>query len=278
MCGMRTDLYFNKNLRMPEVPTPFQTGDLIHQMLERYYRILKEEGVSLVYSDERFDQVLKECAAWGEEYSSTLSISIEEVDEMIRHFLANVRFHRLDGMIVHEVESVFIFPLLVDDPDLGVFYSGKIDLIATIPERGKTVIDHKTQRRSQEPDPLSNQFTGYAAATGIRNVMINRIGLQKSYKDEQKFTRPSILYTKEQIERWKVNTIWWARQYAFFLEYGEWPENRTSCDKFGGCMFHRLCNAATNEAREFLMGAAYIVGEEWDPTKHLAGNLGVGEK
>jgi len=269
MCALRTDLYFHRNLRVPEPAVPLQTGDLLHQMLEKYYLVLKEMKTELVYSDEAFEKVLAACISFGEEYSAGLSINASEVDEVIKHFTENIRFHRMDGMTVKDVESVFIVPILADDEELGIYYSGKIDLICELPEEGELVVDHKSARRATEPDPLSNQFTGYAYATGIRNVMINRIGFQKTLKPADRFKRPVIRYSKEQIERWRQNTIWWGRQYAFFLDTGQWPENRTSCDKFGGCLFHRICNSATEEARDWIIKSAYVVGETWDPTKNL---------
>lgn len=268
LCALRTKLYFQDNFRLPQVAEPLETGDLLHKILEKYYLGHKEGGTVLLYSDEAFKTHVDSCITFGEQYSTTLSLTAESTDEVIKHFTENVNFFRMDGMVVEKVESAFIVPLHVED-DLGIYYSGKIDLIANMPTYGRVLIDHKSQRRATDPDILSNQFTGYSFATGIPNVMINRVGFQKTYTAEKRFTRPVLLYSQDLINRWKTNTIWWGRQYAFFLEFGEWPENRTSCDKYGGCVFQRICGASTDEAREWIKQSAYIIGEKWDPTKAL---------
>lgn len=269
LCALRTKFYFQDNLRLPQIAEPLEAGDLLHKMLEEYYKGIKEHGTALLYSDSDFKAHVDKCISFGEEYSTSLSIMTETVDEVIKHFTENVNFFRMDGITIEEIESAFIVPLH-DDDDLGIYYSGKIDLIATLPTYGRVLIDHKSQRRAMDPDILSNQFTGYAFATGINTVMINRIGFQKTYTAEKRFTRPVLLYSQDLINRWKTNTIWWARQYAFYLEFGEWPENRTSCDKYGSCLFARICGASTDEAREWIIKSAYIIGPEWDPTAHMS--------
>lgn len=268
MCAARTDMYFEKNLRPPTPAMPLETGDLFHKMMECYYKNLKEHGTEITYSNENFEKLLETCIEVGQEHSVTLSLQPSEVEEVIYHFTKSCKFHRMDGIIVKDVESAFIVPIY-DGEDLAIYYSGKIDLIANLPNLGDVVIDHKTMRRNSDPEPLSNQFTGYSFATGIKTVVINKVGFQKTLKPEQRFVRPAIFYTEHLWEQWRADTIWWGRQYAFYLETGEWPRNRTSCDKFGGCLFMPICNAATEEARDWLMKTSYVVGEAWDPTAVL---------
>jgi len=265
---MHTNLYHELNLRPETTATPLESGDLLHKIYEQYYLGVKEFGKELVYDTEKFKKHLDYCINFGSEYSINLDLTPEEVDEIIKHAIENLTFWRMDGIEVHEVEKAFLVPLW-SDGDFKLFYSGKIDLIATFPDLGKVVIDHKSFRRSSSPDPLSNQFTGYSSVAGIKTVVINKVGFQKTLKPEQRFIRPVIYYTDDQLNRWIENVVWWARQYLTIKESGVWPENRTSCDKYNGCIFHRICNSGTDESREWIMQSAFKIGEPWDVTKGL---------
>lgn len=268
LCALRTNYYLQKNLRMPEVPVPLETGDLLHKMLECYYLNIKEHGTEVIYDNDNFNKLIDTCVGIGEAHSVTLSLQPSEVEETIFHFTEYTKHTRMDGLVVKEVEQAFISQIY-DSPDLAIYYSGKIDLIADVPNFGDSVIDHKSMRRYQPPEPLSNQFTGYSFCTKIKTVIVNKIGFQKSLKPEDRFKRDPIIYTEDMWFEWQKDTIWWARQYAYFIQFNEWPRNRTSCDKYGGCLFQRICNANNEEAREWLIKTAYVVGEEWDPTAVL---------
>src|SRR5688572_8744661 len=86
LCALRTKFYHVDNLRLPQTAVPLETGDLLHKMLEMYYLGVKEHGTALIYSDEDFKAHVEACIAFGEQYSVSLSINTEEVDETIKHF------------------------------------------------------------------------------------------------------------------------------------------------------------------------------------------------
>lgn len=129
-----------------------------------------------------------------------------------------------------------------DVEGIRIIFNGIIDLILA-PRKNVpiTIVDHKFKDRYSDLDPLSNQLALYAAATGIRDVMRNDIGGQKE-GNVNKFLRPNYRYEQSQMDE----NVQWAVYWALEAEYHElqniYPPNPTSCDKFGGCLFGRVCN------------------------------------
>jgi hypothetical protein len=270
LCGQKYEFSHERNLRPVEgKATPLEEGDLLHHIFEKYYKAIRDRGVEIVYDNDKFKSLIDECVAFGEEYSLEKNLTPDEASTVIFQFQEYAKHYRMDGVSVKVVEEPFITPLH-EEEDLAIFYTGKIDLIGEVPNFGPCIMDHKKAARTQVPSSLSNQFTGYSFATGIRLVMINKVGFQKTLAPEDRFKRYPLYYTESQIQRWKENTIWWGRQLAFYIENNTWPENRTSCDKYGGCIFSPICEAGTEEAREWIIKSRFVVGEPWDVTASLS--------
>lgn len=113
-------------------------------------------------------------------------------------------------------------------------------------------------------------MSGNSFATGIKTVLINKVGFQKTLSRADRFRRYPLFYTEYNWKRWQANTIWWGQQYDFYIQTGTWPENRTSCDKYAGCIFQPVCAASSDAAREYIIESQFVVGEDWDPTNVLA--------
>lgn len=267
LCAFRYNLSHELNLRLPEVAEPLEEGDLLHHMMESYYKRVAE-NTSIPQSN--FDETIEKVLEDGHEHSLGLSLPPAQVEEVKYQFIEQAKHNRLDGIVPIEVERPFIITLY-NDGELGIHYAGKIDLIAEVPQFGRCVIDHKSMRRSRDPLPLSNQFTGYAYATGLDYVIVNKIGFQKTLKPHERFRRYPLFYTQHNKELWKADTIWWGQQLAYYLETNTWPRNRTSCDKYNGCMYVDICAASSLEAMEWAMKAKYIVGKAWDASAVLKG-------
>lgn len=271
LCAYKTELTFGKNLQPIQKAEPMEEGDLLHKMFEFYNSKLKENP-AIVYEDS-WENLVKEATELGGRYSVELSLNAAEVDSVIYQFTEYTKFTRMDGVKVLEVEKPFIIELYQDD-QLGIYYTGKIDRYTETPNFGLVPRDYKKAAQNRRPSSLSNQFTGYAFATwpkdaNIHYVIVDKVGFQKTLPPEERFRSYPLAYTMDMIDDWKENSIWWGKQYAYFLETGTWPKNRTSCDKYGGCIFEDICASATEEARLHKLNTEFIVGEKWDPTKVL---------
>jgi hypothetical protein len=88
--------------------------------------------------------------------------------------------------------------------------------------------------------------------------------------------RQSFVYHPDLLAEWKRDTIIWIKQLVIAHEFNLWPRNRTSCEKWNGCFLERYCLARA-EARPYLIGSEYSIGEKWDVTKSLELNNKEGE-
>lgn len=269
LCALRTKYAFHDDLQPPEKATPLEEGDLLHQMFEVYnLGLIEGNNEEIKYDNEKWPKLVDKAVAHGEEASVTMGLFPAEVSEVIFQFREYCKHNRLDGIKILEVERPFMIELY-NDEDLRVLYTGKIDRYTDSPNYGLCPRDYKKSKRTETPSALSNQFTGYAYATGSDIVLVDKVGFQKTLTPEERFKTYTMYYTPAAKEEWKQDTIWWARQYAFYITTGTWPRNRTSCDKYSGCIFAKICEAATGEAREHIIKTQYIIGDHWDPTDVL---------
>ena len=142
-------------------------------------------------------------------------------------------------------------------------YQGKIDLTIAISNAHLIPIDHKSSSRRGKPEYLSNQFQGYCWLLGVNNIIINKIGFQKTLKDNEKFERHTLSYPPELIEEWRQNAIYWLKKYISDGERNFYPPNFTSCDKYSGCIYEEVCRK-TEEVREYKLSQLFQERPKWD--------------
>ncbi len=125
-------------------------------------------------------------------------------------------------------------------------------------------VDHKSSKRRGEIISLSNQFIGYAWLLGTHNVMVNKIGFQKTLKPSERFTRATLSYTSDVINEWAENAVFWIKLQRHHDETGNYPRNYTSCDKWGGCVYRPICETERG-ARDYKIRQLFDVKEvKWD--------------
>lgn len=256
-CGQLT--YFNHilNLRLAIPDETLDRGSFVHDILQLHY-LLKKEG-KLKYND-----IIDACVGYAIDNRHSFGIPPEVADGVIDNYKDYANYYYLDGWQPIEVESTFAKPMYEDD-EIVIVGCGIIDLV-TDTKAGPILVDHKSYDRWRNPIKLSNQLITYAWATEIRTAYYNKIGFQKTYGPEKRFRRVPFLYTKNNIEVWLRNAIYWAKEGIKYEKTGFWPRNYTSCDKFRGCRFVDLC-AGDEDVIEYKIKAQFKVGEKWDPHK-----------
>jgi hypothetical protein len=270
-CGFKTDLTFNRNLRPLTKESFFDDGDLVHEMFAIYYKGIME-GLP-------YEQRVEKANTLGLEHAATLDILMSDAEETMMVTNEYFEHFKNEDVKVLAVEHPFAFILGEDaEDDIRVVYVGKIDLVTQLDapymnqllnlEADPKILpwDHKTAKQRKAPHPLSNQFIGYCRALDVNEFQVNKIAF---IKDEDKFKRYQIPYSDGVIKRWEANTMWWAKQYAYYIETGTWPQNFTSCDKYSGCAFSEICNATSMEVMEHTMHVMFKVVEPWDVSKIL---------
>lgn len=232
----------------------------MHQMLRIYYS-QKKEG-------KEFATCKDEALKWGRLAAAQLSaLDGEATEEVFYQFEEYSKFYRYETWEPTNVEQPFS-KVLFDSEDLMILYEGIVDLTVKIPNVPILPVDHKTQSRKQDPEALNNQFMGYCWALDCFSFVVNQIGFQKTLEPKDRFRRPTLSYTRDQLAEWVENTIYWTHILMGYIDHNYWPKNFTSCDKFYGCAFTKICGADPL-GRERRLLQFFKEGEPWKPTKEL---------
>jgi hypothetical protein len=162
--------------------------------------------------------------------------------------------------------------VLYEDSEIRVLWKAKLDLTADT-NQGIYPIDHKTMKQNRPNLNLNNQFTGQCLIMKTRNVIINKVGFQKTLKPEEKFLRHPVSYTPQRLIEWQSEILpYYAYQLLAYAEANHWPRNYTSCEgKYGNCAFAGVCGA-NPDMREEELKLNFKVGEPWNPTNEDEGD------
>jgi hypothetical protein len=271
-CPAKFYYNFILNVRPLFKPEAFDKGDLLHHMLKFHYKQIKHnqlcqannlsaDGVKII----PYNEITKTCIKKAEKHLLKLDLDVGLGQEIIKVYEQYAEYYKNESWQILEVEKPFA-KVIFEDETLKIVYVGIIDLLTHV-----AIVDHKSSSRRGQTSGLSNQFMGYAWAFNLHNVVINKVGLQKTLKPEEKFERPTKSYPAAIIEEWKNNTINVAK--TMFVYINNIPDmmnkrNYTSCDKYSGCIFQEVCET-TPEAREFKISQKYQIGESWRPVKGL---------
>ena len=264
----------NKTLPIAQKAKALDMGTLAHEGLAVYYKLLGE-GVG-------FEDRMQACKMKIGEISSNPEQSNTE-DEDVRIISSAVeqscdywRAEDENCLEVLMVEQPFAY-VLYEDEFVRIILTGKIDLLVNYHGIGRNAsydnlpIDHKTFSRDSAILRKSNQFINYCAAVGSNYLTINRIGLQKTLKPEQKFVRPPLSYDPIYIANWKVNlTRMLLNEYMSCVAEDYWPEKPTSCNKFNRlCEYYAICDSSGQDSKDHALESQYITAKPWDVTKPL---------
>ncbi len=266
-CGRKVKMMFIDNWRPTEKAEALEKGDLMHKMFAHYYRG-KRAGLTL--NDEDHALLIAGSIAEGRKEYLPMQLSVTTAEEDIRQFKENILYWQRDGWKIIDVEAPFS-KLLYERPDtptkpgLRILYEGIIDLVVTHPSpHGTYIVDHKTGSRRGVPFKLSNQFMGYCWARDMNQVIINKVGFQKSLSASERFQRQFISYEKELIKEWAQQAVYWTHMLAGYIDQNYFPPNFTSCDKYSGCIYQPVC-CSIPQVRQFKLDSGYYQGDPWSP-------------
>lgn len=159
-----------------------------------------------------------------------------------------------------EVRGSVIF----EDDDLRVLWKAKYDCIIDN-MTGIMSMDHKTMKQRRPTMKLNNQFKGQCVLLKSRNIMINKIGWQKSLPPREKFERAIISYSADVLAEFCNDLVpYYARMLAAYTESGVWPQNITHCEnKYGQCTYVKVCENDRG-MRDEVLELEYVKGKAWD--------------
>lgn len=268
-CGYKYNLTFNRDLIPVHKVDFFEKGDLMHKMLEVYYTMHMDATSRPCSPDEwSMNKAIEICEKAGEQHAIGLDLGIEDVDENFRVFREYVEHYWGERIITKFVEQVGS-KVLYEDSELVIIYDTKIDWGVEISNYSLMPADHKTSGRRGDTVAISNQFMGYCWMMNVNNLMVNKIGFQKTVKPSEKFSRPIMSYPIGVIDNWRINAIYWVKEILRYEQINFWPQNFTSCDKYSGCIFRPVCEGAP-ESRDHKIAQLFEISEQpWDVGRGL---------
>ena len=215
-------------------------GTLVHELTKVYYRrklaILKKEDPGPPLDEQLTAMRLKMVPKLG-----LGPDDIQHVNKTVQEYFT---FYQDEGWEPRAVEEWFHYPLFESDRTIYILY-GKMDIIVFVPRKDKLmVVDTKSGARIYQSSPLDVQPMAYCLGSGITTFCRNNIGLQKSLKIEERFTRPIWPYDPEQLEEFRVNLCNKLLLYEVNTALGRYPMNNSACMRnFRKCDFHDVCYA-----------------------------------
>lgn len=156
--------------------------------------------------------------------------------------------------------------VIYEDDEIRVMWKAKLDL-GVDTNNGIYPVDHKSMKQRRDSGSLNNQFKGQCILMRTRGVIINKIGFQTSLKPEEKFTRPMVSYTADNLLEFQSEIVpHTAYKLLEYTDSGYWPAtgHGVNCEgKFGPCVFHEVCKADRG-LRESILKNNFVVGPKWD--------------
>lgn len=275
-CPRLTDLRFNQNLTTPGPKSnSLEAGSLVHVILEHFAKSLikgdtRAQAIDVGFSYGELyrkfgDTYLSDCnpgCALGipDEAESSYEIGYKFVLSTMEEYFD---FWKSDNFTIISAEEVR-GEVIYEDSELRVIWKAKFDRIIDM-EHGFISMDHKTMKQRRDTISLNNQFIGQCRLLKARQVMVDKIGFQKTLKPKDKFTRTLVNYSMDRIAEWCNDIVpFYARMYKIYHESGYWPPNFTHCEsKYGLCQMKSYCESDRN-MREEVAKIEYVKGKIWD--------------
>ena len=267
-----------KTVPISEKAKPLDFGTLTHQGLEVYFNQL---AVGVHFNDRMNATLLKMKELASDVTESNVDV-VEELPVLLNAVSQSCEYWRFEDehLEILAVETPFDY-ILHEDDYIRIIISGKIDLLVNKPAMGggasytNLPYDHKSTSRDFPVDRLDDQFINYTIPTGSNFLIVNKIGLQKTLKPEEKFKRIPLSYDPLIVQQWKDNTIETiVNEYLSSVVRNSFPMNEGSCRKFGRlCEFYPVCDSSGEPAKEFKLNSMFVDREPWDKYKKGEENI-----
>lgn len=113
------------------------------------------------------------------------------------------------------------------------------------------------------PDNQVSQYSFAGNIIGheaIKGVIIDAVQLGVTFS---RFQRSQIGRTPAQLEEWLNDSLYFIKLNEGYVKANYWPQNDTSCEKYGGCPYRGICSVSPEVRPKLLEGL--FQKRSWDP-------------
>jgi len=274
VCERKMDLRHNQNLvPIKGKSKALEMGSLVHKILETYYKCIRDgkrhnaKECALQAGEHYY--MHGECISTDEDgektYEPLMHTEIEDYELINDTMNAYFDYWINDSFTPVEIEHVKS-ALIFEDDDVRLLWKAKFDLISDTPN-GFISTDHKTMKQRRDTLTLNNQFMGQCVLLNTRNVIINKIGFQTSLKPSERFVRPMMNYSADNLIEFVETAGYYAKYLIALSENDYFPPRFTQCEtKFGKCEYYEHICSVNRNMRTENVKLHFTMGRVWDPT------------
>ena len=290
-CGRYYDLRFNHRfVSMRGKSNSLEIGTLFHKVMEVYYRHIIQgfprttaigqamtAGQMWITGCPSCANLLDEKPSCGHETGEYPGVTnTPEANEgkvigwkFVMDTAEAYFEHYKNDAFVPLAAEVVKGDVLYEDDEIRVLWKAKIDLLIDQHQVGVLSMDHKTFKQNRKKNTLGNQFTGQCCLLKTRNVLVNKIGWQTTYKIADRLSRELVSYSADRLFEWQSEILpYYAYKFIDYQESGYWPPDYTHCETmYGPCAFMEVCEADRNMRVEVLRNE-FQLAPKWDPTNN----------
>jgi hypothetical protein len=287
-CGRYYDLRFNHRfVPIHGKSNSLEIGSLLHKVFEVTYKHLINgfprntaiaqglaAGQMFITGCPHCANLMDEKPACGHEAGEYPGIQTPEANEgkvIGWKFVMDTceqyfEFYKNDAFIPLAAEVVK-GDVLYEDDEIRILWKAKIDLLIDQHQMGIMSMDHKTFKQNRPKSTLGNQFPGQACLLKTRNVIVNKIGWQTSYKIQDRLSREVVSFSADRLDEWQNQILpYYAYKFIQYQESEYWAPDYTHCETmYGPCAFKEVCEADRNMREEVLQNE-FQLAPKWDPT------------
>lgn len=260
-CPRLADFRFNLNLVGIKGKSPsLEMGSICHTIIEHFYKA----SIAGKGRGNAIDMGFQAGRLLATNPDETRNSTPDDIDLAFNTMEEYFDFYKNDFWVPLEAEVVK-GEVLYEDDEIRLLWKAKLDAVVDT-NQGIFPVDHKTMKQRRDSLTLNNQFMGQCIIMKTRQLIVNKIGFQKTLKSHEKFTRPVLSYTEDNLVEWQSEILpYFAKLMLMYAESGYWPPNFTHCEnKYGFCNFVDVCKANRN-MREDELKNNFKVTDKWDP-------------
>ena len=249
-----------------------QFGILYHSALEGYDRLRSAGEGHEIALRLIVQRTLVESWPWPFDHNlKTRETLVRSVIWYLENFLDDptTTVQLADGSPAVELSFRMDLPYSTDS-GLGYLLCGHLDRVVSF-NGLQFVMDRKTASTTPsssyfEKYDVDNQMSTYSIAARvlynmpIKGVIIDAAQVAVGFT---RFVRGFTYRTPAQLDEWLSDLSFWIKQAEGFALRGNWPMNDKSCDKFGGCVFRKVC-ARDPGVRNAILESDFT-REPWNP-------------